>query len=225
MRQFRWLVLLIVAVSLLLPIVWGTPRVIEGQSGGDTWRNVIFDFQTLIAGALAVFAAWWTVDTMERTDLRAEQRHQQMLEATIFRDKIVLERARHEMQKRIKGIQTIAKKLTTEYLEQRKALGNSALKVVLINAWSSVGAMRRTLKSEDWLRASHLLNPSLADACTELDGSCEQFLWFCPDKDDLFQQDFAPTTEQLEWITGNTREILLNACAELQIQLSSWKIA
>ncbi len=79
---FRKILLLVIIVAIVPPIVWGEPRSVEGQAGGDPWRSIIFDFQTLIGGLLAIFAAWWTVDMMEKTDRAAQERHEQMLSET-----------------------------------------------------------------------------------------------------------------------------------------------
>jgi len=81
-KKYPLLKLMIIAVILAAvvpPIIFGEPRVVKDETGGDTWRNILFDFQTLIGGLFAVFAAWWTVITMETTDQAAQERHEQTL--------------------------------------------------------------------------------------------------------------------------------------------------
>lgn len=77
--RIKWLILVVAAAAVLPPAMFGTPRIIEGEAGGDPWRNFILDFQTLIGGLFAVFAAWWTVSVMQSTDNSAERRHQEQL--------------------------------------------------------------------------------------------------------------------------------------------------
>lgn len=66
--------------ALLLPIFFGEPAKIDGRKGGDSWRNWIFDFQTLITGLAAVGAATWTISVMEKTDRSQAIRHRELVE-------------------------------------------------------------------------------------------------------------------------------------------------
>ena len=83
---------LILVAAVILPVLFGAPRQIGDQEGGDPWRNIIFDFQTLLTGLLAVGAASWTVMTMERTDKEAERRHRQLVQLNLRADRLRIDR-------------------------------------------------------------------------------------------------------------------------------------
>ncbi len=89
---FRNVLLVAIAFAIIPPLILGEPRVVDDQHGGDPWRNFYLDFQTLIGGALAIFAAWWTVDTMETTDRQAAQRHAETMALNLRSEYVVLDR-------------------------------------------------------------------------------------------------------------------------------------
>jgi branched-subunit amino acid transport protein len=80
-------------VALVFPVLFGQPAQMSDRTGGDPFRNLIYDFQTLITGALAVAAAWWTIHTMGATELAAERRHAQQVSLALRADKLAVERA------------------------------------------------------------------------------------------------------------------------------------
>ncbi|MDW9409245.1 hypothetical protein GOB43_29855 [Sinorhizobium meliloti] len=82
-----------VLAALILPIFFGEAPTRTDREGGDAWRNWIYDFQTIIGGALALAAAWWTVRTMETTEAAAAVRHAQQMDLTLRRDRLAVERA------------------------------------------------------------------------------------------------------------------------------------
>jgi peptidoglycan/LPS O-acetylase OafA/YrhL len=61
------LVVLVVLVSLVIPTVFGSP--------GNTWRDYIYEFQTLIGGLLALGAAYLTLGQMQESDEMQSRRH------------------------------------------------------------------------------------------------------------------------------------------------------
>ena len=93
-KKMVWILAAIVlALALFLPIFMTEPRVIDGQSGGAYWRNIIFDFQTLITGILAVIAAAYTIRSGMMFDQRQQKRHEELMAFTIRRELQTLERA------------------------------------------------------------------------------------------------------------------------------------
>ncbi|QHG74447.1 hypothetical protein [Ensifer adhaerens] len=68
-------IVIVVAAGTL--IATGEPRKVEGESGGNHLRNILYDFQTLITGALAVGAALATIWQMQTSDKLQERRHRQ----------------------------------------------------------------------------------------------------------------------------------------------------
>lgn len=61
-------------------------------SGGTCSQDFFYDYQTLVTGVLAVLAAGVTVAVMIRTDQRAQQRHEQLIDLTVGADTLRLER-------------------------------------------------------------------------------------------------------------------------------------
>lgn len=87
------LAVLVLSTLLLAPIFLSSPRVVEGQDGGDAWRNIIYDFQTLFTGILAIAAASFTIIQSRIIDDRQQTRHNDLLEIQIRPDKLRVERA------------------------------------------------------------------------------------------------------------------------------------
>lgn len=83
---------LVVCVTILPPLFFGEARSVKDQAGGDSWRNFIFDFQTLIGGGAAIIAAWYTVRQMRISDMKSDDRHQELVELQMRSDKLRVER-------------------------------------------------------------------------------------------------------------------------------------
>lgn len=93
-KKKLWVLLAIVlAFLLLVPIFFGEARTVEDESGGDTWRNIIYDFQTLFTGILAVGAATFTILQSRKIDEAQGRRHQEMFDLHVRPDKLRLARA------------------------------------------------------------------------------------------------------------------------------------
>lgn len=103
-KRILTLIISVIFLAVGVPALFGDARVIEGQKGGDPWRNVIFDFQTLLTGLLAVGAACWTVMTMERTDEKSEARHRQLVALSLRSEIIAMERALNPLIEQLKII-------------------------------------------------------------------------------------------------------------------------
>jgi len=83
----------VIVTAVFVLIFTGEPRVVQGTTGGSVVRNILYDFQTLITGVLALAAAWWTVRTMQVADEKASIRHNQAMELATRSDRLKLERA------------------------------------------------------------------------------------------------------------------------------------
>ena len=90
--HIRWLIAAVVAAGLLLPIVFGGERKPDG-TGGDPWRNAIMDFQTLITGGLAVYAAYATIRQMQNSDKRSDKRHEELVRLSLRAEALEIDRA------------------------------------------------------------------------------------------------------------------------------------
>lgn len=80
----------LIACALLLAVALLFMSFADGRASGETW---VYRYQTLIAGVLALGAAWWTVQTMQTTDLKAHHRHEQIMDLSIRADRLRIERA------------------------------------------------------------------------------------------------------------------------------------
>ncbi|MBB2715605.1 hypothetical protein EFR00_25040 [Rhizobium sophoriradicis] len=92
-EKLAWAFAIVIAAGLLFPVTLGEPRAVQGSSGGDSWRNLIYDFQTLITGLAAVFAAAVTIRTMERTDRESERRHRELVMIQMRPERLKVSRA------------------------------------------------------------------------------------------------------------------------------------
>lgn len=89
-----WVLVGIVLCAVILPpIFFGEPRVVDGEHGGDSWRNILYDFQTLFTGILALGAAALTIVQSRLVDERQQKRHNDLLELQMRPDKLRVERA------------------------------------------------------------------------------------------------------------------------------------
>lgn len=81
--------------ALLVRLFFGDARTIAGQAGGDSWRDFIYDFQTLMTGIAAVVAATFTVRRMKHDDREQSRRHHETLAFAIRSETRRLDRALH----------------------------------------------------------------------------------------------------------------------------------
>ncbi|MCI9864904.1 hypothetical protein RHIZ_02980 [Rhizobium skierniewicense] len=94
----------VLVAVLLPPILIGEPRVINDQCCGSAWRNIIYDFQTLITGGIAILAAFLTIRSAMQLDERQQQRHDQIVAFTVRPELRTLERALHPQLEEISAI-------------------------------------------------------------------------------------------------------------------------
>lgn len=216
--------LVCVIASIVPAVIFGEPRLVDGQHGGDPWRNILFDFQTLIGGGLAVFAAWWTVGAMEKADQAAQVRHNQIIEATVFREKRALLRAEHHMLAYTKVVRQICSRLTSDNIATIRSKGPRVLTTVYNNAITFVSRLKRGFAHEDWIQAAHLLEPEMIAISMEVETVCDQFLLFSPTQEERFAPDFSPTEDQFEWLVGNNSLLVVHLCEKLERAMEGWKI-
>ncbi len=100
--------------ALILPVLFGDPPDISDRVGEDAWRNLIYDFQTLFGAALAIGAAWWTVNTMDRTEVAAAKRHTDQMDLILHKDRLAIERAVYPQAKGLEGMARHLAQIWTE---------------------------------------------------------------------------------------------------------------
>ncbi|MGM5088026.1 hypothetical protein ACD589_15180 [Rhizobium sp. 814_E9_N1_1] len=86
--------IVVVAAAIVVPVVFGAPAEFTDRHGGDAWRNLIYDFQTLITGVLAVVAALGTILQMRRSDALQDRRHRENRRDLRRGDELVVTRLR-----------------------------------------------------------------------------------------------------------------------------------
>lgn len=85
------LLALVLLMALLVPAIFGEAPKLTDRTGGDSWRNWVSEFQTLITGILAVSAATWTVFTMDRTDAASEKRHRELVSLSLRKEALQID--------------------------------------------------------------------------------------------------------------------------------------
>lgn len=126
-------VLFALGAALVLPLIFGGGPTKGTREGESSWRTFIFEFQTLIAGGLAVGAAWWTVKTMENTDVAAANRHAEQMDLVLRKDKLSVERA---VNPQILALESTAyhwNELRANMLKENTYYGQLAY--IVANAW------------------------------------------------------------------------------------------
>jgi hypothetical protein len=87
------LAVLVVITALLGPIFLSEPGSIFDLAVGGGWRDIIYDFQTLFTGILAIGAAAFTIIQSRLIDERQQTRHEQLFDLQVRPDKLRLSRA------------------------------------------------------------------------------------------------------------------------------------
>ncbi|MFL0693982.1 MAG: hypothetical protein ACJLUP_18425 [Agrobacterium tumefaciens] len=218
------LILIVLISAILLPAIFGEERLVQGQSGGDPWRNFVLDFQTIIGGFLAVFAAWWTVSTMEKADQAAQTRHDQIIEATVFRDKRVLLRAKNHILEHISTAKSLCSYYAQKSVTEIRIQKPKTVTIRYNNALTFVDRLHKAFSDQEWIDAKYLLEPTLIAPCVELQNACEQFVWLSPSTEERFHPEFFPTDDQLEWLVGNNSILIVELSEQLEKALTQWKV-
>ncbi|WP_349507250.1 hypothetical protein [Agrobacterium pusense] len=87
------LAVLVVVTALLVPIFLAEPSSIFDQAAGGGWRDIIYDFQTLFTGILAIGAAAFTIIQSRIIEERQQIRHEQLFDLQVRPDKLRVSRA------------------------------------------------------------------------------------------------------------------------------------
>jgi hypothetical protein len=123
----------VIAGAIIFVVLSREAPTFTDRSGGDSWRNLIFDFQTLITGVLAVLAAFFTVAMMDYTerkqakrhtelvqrsqkaDLLQGERHEQLMAISNRRDRLIIERAVDPQVDEGRQLLNLIRRLTREF--------------------------------------------------------------------------------------------------------------
>ncbi|MCI9865842.1 hypothetical protein RHIZ_07800 [Rhizobium skierniewicense] len=96
MREKRfWLIPAVIVVIPILLMVFLAASEDKSifVSNGNATRQFVSEFQTLIGGIFAIFAAYFTVWQMRTTDSQAERQHAQQMALSIRHDGLTIDRA------------------------------------------------------------------------------------------------------------------------------------
>lgn len=129
--QRHWLAItvavavILVAIVLAYPILTGAEPGIFGF-GGSYWRKLIYDFQTLLAGFLAILAAAGTVIMMDHTERKQADRHIELVRLQTRADKLTISRAANpqleELPDFIENISSLSNQFSTNIDAARLAI-------------------------------------------------------------------------------------------------------
>ena len=160
-----------VLTGLILPILFGEPALVDGRTGGDPWRNWVYDFQTLITGLAAVGAATWTISVMESTDRKQTDRHRELVELNQRSDLRRLERA---IEPQLEELEDIAVSLAGSELDPalfKDQRGDPVYNLVTSAAANYLTAVRRiydVLERKQFVDGSELFDGRLTYSLREL---------------------------------------------------------
>ncbi|MGO1161711.1 hypothetical protein ACTOV4_07105 [Brucella sp. C7-11G] len=79
-------VILFFVVAVLLPTI-------IGNRNNHAWTTWIYDYQTLIAGTLAIGAAVFTIRQMQATDAAQAKQHRELIELQLFQQQVAIQQA------------------------------------------------------------------------------------------------------------------------------------
>jgi hypothetical protein len=138
-------------VAIVVCILQAGPISKEGASASYV-AGLIYDFQTLIGGTLAIAAAWWTVMTMERTDQAAAERHVDQVELALRGDRLAVERAVNPQMLGLRGSNEFLISLRAEMLGRSTLNGQLGFIVERRLAFYSIFNDLRELLGREQLR-------------------------------------------------------------------------
>ena len=165
-------------VAIALPVLFGSgPDVGSERKGEDPLRTLIFEFQTLIGGALAVCAAWWTVKTMEDTETAAAKRHAEQLELVLRKDRLAVERAVNPQRTSLDGQACFLNSFRERMLKETTY--DAQLSLILEDAWmltDLAASLMKMLDLEQVKEGSKLFDGHLAFKLTWLRDQAEDIL-------------------------------------------------
>lgn len=132
--------LIVCAVILLFPVLASS---VPGKLGSmaDPWRDVVFNFQTLFAGILAVGAAYLSVRQMNVTDERSEQRHKELVTLQLRPDRLRLERAVNPQLEELKDLASLLKQVDIDLTGGEAGSGDIYYRALRGFAASYLGAV------------------------------------------------------------------------------------
>lgn len=82
------------AIAIVILMIVATAILTTSVRGGEaSIHSVVVEFQTLIAGCLAIVAAYMTVAQMRESDRKSDERHEQLLRLQLRSDGLMLDRA------------------------------------------------------------------------------------------------------------------------------------
>lgn len=157
-----WVALGIFTLILLLVLIFSEP-VMEAfcpnpeRHGGRCLRDLVHEFQTLITGFAALFAAGLTVLTMEKTDARQAQRHRQTVNLAIRADALVIDRL---MSAGVKTLQT-AQRVIGDVSRASAGQRPESIVARLSEIRSQVSFAGQALQHPDWIAARPLFRGEL----------------------------------------------------------------
>ncbi len=150
------------ALAILLPTIFGEPRIIADQTGGDSWRNFIYDFQTLITGVLAIAAAYFTINSSQRIDKEADRRHVELVGLTLRADRLRVERLLHPALNTLLShyweIESVKLPLLKQMITEREP---KAVRVVLEEMDVAIWTVKRVLLSSPFPETKDLFDGPL----------------------------------------------------------------
>lgn len=201
-NQFMTLIMIVVLVAIIPPAMFGEARNIKDATGGDPWRNFIFDFQTIIAGIFAVFAAWWTVQAMERTDREQERRHRDLLALQLRTEYLAIDRFTDTF-------------LLTSQIYRDQCLDIQKEIEASESLWAAIRPIAEAIKSilhdipsmfnsRAYEAARPYLDPELVDVAENITRICDDTLDYVTKITDFRRGTGPLTIDQLRvWVEGN----------------------
>ncbi|CAN7260390.1 hypothetical protein [Brucella pseudogrignonensis] len=165
----------IVGLLGIVTLVAIIPATVWHDHAEDRWTKWVYDYQPLIAGAFAIFAAYLTVNTMRETDDRQELRHQELMRLSLKRDQLIARRAVHPQVLDIAECERDLEKIEAQissagydaFIQDCGTAGHNPLYVVCANLTDIIGRDQlsavKTLLDHEGYRAFQLLEKELKE--------------------------------------------------------------
>lgn len=181
----------------------------------DAWLERIFQFQGLIAGFLAILAAYVTIYQMRISDEKSDRRHEDALRISMLPDRRRVERAINPAAAMIKRSKNGLVLNARQINEPGNATREKSRKV-LYRINSELERLEAEIAKDTFYQGMQIFNGILSDACIRLLTSSRKLRGYVEDlanesrtlTDDGFQRSFEGELGRRAWISSELRFLI-----------------
>lgn len=198
------------------------PPKLVGGSNGAFWQFV-YDYQSLLSGALAVAAAYATIRQMRKSDELSLKKHQELLWASIYKDSFAVERFRRKLEPAIdRLISTLIQMDERDNALEEHAV-DQQFKQYFRTACMQIDGLSGYLADSDTESAKPMFNLDVAESLSTVTTVCKIVLEELPSRDVIFSDRLFDHRASYRYDQKVTFGLLLEQLSNLKEALAHWR--